>query len=145
MVSCTFAEANKPLNFITSVAQGRTASRNITTGQNFLFWSLHSWELNWYQNKRYGDSKANYLQRVPYPKRALLEEDMVYVASVFKVLQSCGASTALAGKCSVTRSFVKRNVFMSQSFRCGSLKFIAFETTKQVSATQIGLHNCNTF
>jgi len=69
---------------------------------------------------------------------------MVYVASVFKVLQSCGASTALAGKCYVTRSFVKCNVFMSQSFRCGSHKFIAFKTTKQVSAAQIGLHNCST-
>jgi len=35
--SCTFAAANEPLNFITSIAQGQTASRNITTGQNFLF------------------------------------------------------------------------------------------------------------
>jgi len=39
------------MNFLTSIVQGQVASRNITTGQNFLFWSLHSWESNWYQNK----------------------------------------------------------------------------------------------
>ena len=73
-----------------SIAQGQATSRNITTGKNFLFWSLHSSKLNWYQNKKYGDSKADYLQRVPYSKRALLEESTVNIASVFKVLQSCG-------------------------------------------------------
>jgi len=26
-------------------AQGLVASRNATTGQNFLFWSLHSWKI----------------------------------------------------------------------------------------------------
>jgi len=64
---------------------------NITTGQNFLFWSLHSWKSNWCQNKKYGDSNAGNLQRVPYSKRALLEEITMYIASVFKVLQSCNA------------------------------------------------------
>jgi len=32
-----------------SIAQGQAASPNIITGQNFLFWLLHSWESNWYQ------------------------------------------------------------------------------------------------
>jgi len=31
------------------------------------------------------------LQRVPYSKRALFVESIVYIASVFKVLQSCDA------------------------------------------------------
>jgi len=48
------------MNFIKSEAQGKGASRNITTGQNFLFWSLHSWKSNWCQNKKFGDSKADY-------------------------------------------------------------------------------------
>jgi len=30
------------MNCIKSIAQGPAALRNITTGQNFLFWSLHS-------------------------------------------------------------------------------------------------------
>jgi len=42
----------------------------------------------------YGDSKGDFLQRDPYSKRALLEESMINVASVFKVLQSCGAGMA---------------------------------------------------
>jgi len=29
--------------------QGQAASPNIITSQKLLFWSLHSWELNWYQ------------------------------------------------------------------------------------------------
>jgi len=62
------------MNFITSKVQGQAAPQNITTNQNFLVWSLHSWELNWHQNKKYGDSKGDFLQRDPYSKRALLEE-----------------------------------------------------------------------
>ena len=89
------------MNFITATAQVHAASRNITTGQNFLFWSLHSWKSNSYQNKKYGDSKADYLQRFPYSKRALLEESIVSIASAFKVLQSCDAGK-LAGKFYVT-------------------------------------------
>ena len=69
------------MNFITSIAQGQAALQNITTGQNFLFWSLDSWKSNWYQSKQYGDSKADYLQRAPYSKRALFEESIVYIAS----------------------------------------------------------------
>ena len=79
------------MNFITSKVQGQAASQNTTTNQNFLVWSLHSWELNWHQNKKYGDSEGDLLQRVPYPKRALLEESMINVTSVFEVLQSCRA------------------------------------------------------
>ena len=37
---------------------------------------------------------ADYLQRVPNPKRALLEEGMINVACVFKVLQSCDVGMA---------------------------------------------------
>ena len=74
------------MNFITSKVQGQATQQNITTNQNFLFWSLHSWELNWHQNKKYGDSKGDSLQKDPYSKRALLEEGMINVASVFKVL-----------------------------------------------------------
>jgi len=50
------------MNFTKSIAQSQAASRNITTGQNFMFWSLYSWKSNWYQNKKYGDSKADYPQ-----------------------------------------------------------------------------------
>ena len=42
------------------------------------------------------------------------------------------------------RSFVKRNVDMSQSFRCGSHKFIAFKTTSRIHTAQICLHTCIT-
>ena len=76
-----------------STVQGPAASRTITTGQNFLFWSLHSLESNSYQNKRYGDSKGA-LQRDPCSKRALLEENVIYATIVFKVLQSCDAGIA---------------------------------------------------
>jgi len=71
------------MHFIKSIAQGQAASRNITTGQNVLVWSLHSWKSDWSQYKKYSDSKAHYLQRVPYSKRGLLEESVIYVASVF--------------------------------------------------------------
>ena len=129
------------MNFITSKVQGQVASQNITTNQNFLFWSLHSLESNCYQNKRYGDSKGDSLQKVPYPKRALLEEAMINVTCVFKVLQSCRAG-AVCRKV-VTRLFIKRTVFLSRSFCCGSHTFEA--TKQQVRDAQIGLHNCNTF
>ena len=82
--------------------QGQAASRNITTGQNFLFWSLHSWELNWHENKKYGDSKGGFCRETLIRNVRCWKRDMVYVTSVFKVLQSCGASTALAGKCYIT-------------------------------------------
>jgi len=88
---CIFFATNEPVNFMTSTMQSQAASRNFTTGRNFLFWSLHSWKSNWCQNKKYGDSKAGYLQRVSYSKRAWLEEITMYIASVFKVLQSCSA------------------------------------------------------
>jgi len=50
----------------------------------------------------------------------------------------------LAGKFYVTRLFIKRTVFLSRSFRCGSH---TFEATKQqqVRDAQMGLHNCDTF
>jgi len=118
------------MNFLKSTAQGQAASRNITTSQNFLFWSLHSWKSDGYHNKNQGDSKADHLQSVPYSKRALLEEGMIYVASVFKVLQSCDSGMACR-KVLCHRPFIKRNVFTSQSFRCGSHKFVAFKTTSQ--------------
>ena len=66
------------------------------------------------RNKRYGDSKAGDLQRLPYSKRALSEESVIYVAIVFKVLQSCDAGIA-SGK-------------TSQDFpvtKCGSHTFAA--------------------
>jgi len=44
--NCTFYATNEPMNFMTSIAQSQAASRNITTGQNFLFWSYHSWKSN---------------------------------------------------------------------------------------------------
>jgi len=34
------------MKFITSIAQGQAFSLNIITGQNILFWSLHSWKSN---------------------------------------------------------------------------------------------------
>jgi len=129
------------MNFITSKVQGQAAPQNITTNQNFLLWSLHSWELNWHQNKKYGDSKGDFLQRDFYSKRALLEESMISVASVFKVLQSCGAG--MACRKVVIRFFIKRTVFLSRSLCCGSHTFKA--TKQQVRDAQMSLHNCNTF
>jgi len=38
-----FAATNKPVNIMIQLRQGLVASRNITTNQKFLFWSLHSW------------------------------------------------------------------------------------------------------
>ena len=91
---------------------------------------------------KYGDSKADYLQRVPYSKRALLEESMINAACVFKVLQSCGVG--MACRKDVTKLFIKRTVFQSRSFRCGSH---TFEATKQqqVRDARMSRHNCNTF
>ena len=82
------------------------------------------------QNRKYGDSKPNYLQRLPCSKRALLKEGVVKIASAFKVLHSCDAGMACQ-KVLRNRSFFKGNVFMSQSSRCGSHKFVAFKTTSQ--------------
>jgi len=95
-----------------STVQGQAAPQNITTNQNFLFWSLHSLESNCYQNKRYSDSKGA-LQRDPCSKRALLEEGVIYLAIVFKVLQSCDAG--IACQKDVTKFFIKRTVFLSRS------------------------------
>jgi len=61
---------------------------------------------------------------------------MINVASVFKVLQSCGAGTAC--RKDVTRFFIKRTVFLSRNVCCGSQK-------QQVRDAQMSLHNCNTF
>jgi len=130
------------MNSITSKVQGQAALQNISTNQNFLFLSLHSLESNWCQSKKYGDSKADNLQRVPYSKRALLEERMINAASFFKILQSCDAGTTCR-KSYVTRLFIKCNVFLSRSFRCGSHAFKA--TKQQVRDAQMSLHNCNTF
>ena len=68
---------------------------------------------------------------------------MINVACVFKVLQAA-LRVWLAGKFYVTRLFIKRTVFLSRSFRCGSH---TFEATKQqkVRDAQMGLHNCDTF
>ena len=60
-------------------------------------------------------------------------------------LKFCKAAVRvwLAGKFYVTRFFIKRTVFLSRSFRCGSH---AFEATKQQARdAQMGLHNWNTF
>jgi len=54
----------------------------------------------------------------PFSKRALFEESETYVTSVFKILQSCGARTALAGKSYVT-SFSS-----SATFSCHELWFV---------------------
>jgi len=35
------AATNKPMNFVTQTAQSQATSWNVTTGQNFLVWSLH--------------------------------------------------------------------------------------------------------
>jgi len=91
-----------------STVQGQVAPQTITTNQNFLFWSLHSLESNCYQNKSYGDSKAEDLQRLPYSKRALLKESVIYVASVFK---TCKAACGYRFQKDVTRGFIKRTVF----------------------------------
>jgi len=55
---CTFAATNEPMDFMTHIRQGQVASRNITTGQNFPFWSLHCSKSNWCQIKKYNDSSA---------------------------------------------------------------------------------------
>jgi len=125
------------MNFITSIAQGQTASQNIATGQNFLFWSLHRWE-------RYGDSKGDYLQRVPYPRRALLEEGMINVACVFKVLQSCGAGNGLPE--SLTSKDHSSGA-MSSCHKAFAVVRTSSQRSKQhlkVRDAQTGLHNCNT-
>jgi len=77
------------------------------------------------------------LCRVPCSKRALLEEAIVYISCVFKVLQSCGTSTAC--RKIVTNIFHHVQCVLSRSFRCGSQK------QQQVCDAQVGLHNCNTF
>ena len=72
--------------------------------------------------------------------RALPEESICYIASGFQVLQNCDARK-FAGEFHVT-DHPSSAVFMSQSFRCGSHKFIAFNI---VSKSQIDLHIFITF
>jgi len=94
-----------------STVRGQTASRNITTGQNFLFWSFHSWELNWYQNKVTAIRRQK-ICRVPYPKRALLKETEIYVTSVFKTCKAACGYSLPEGR---HKLFIKRNVFLSRT------------------------------
>ena len=66
------------------------------------------------------------MQRVPYSKLALLEEEHKVFSKFCKAAMQVGLPKVLR-----RRSFFKRNVFMSQSSRCGWHKFIAFKTTSQ--------------
>jgi len=98
-----------------STVQGQVAPQHITTGQNFLFWLLHSSESNCYQNKNYGDLKitATLSAERPLFEMCVIGRDLIYVASVFKVLQSCDAG--IACRKNVTRFSIKRTVFLSRS------------------------------
>ena len=82
-----FAATNEPLNFITQTAQGQVTSQvvswNVAARQNFLFQSLHISKSNRCHNKKFGDSKAGYPQRVLQPKHALSAESIIYIESVF--------------------------------------------------------------
>jgi len=101
------------MNFITSIAQGQEAPQNITTGQSFLFLSLYSWE-------RYGDSKADCLQRDPYSKRAEKSLFETYWKRLWLTwqlfLKFCKAAVQAnpAGKFYVTKSFVKRSLHITK-------------------------------
>jgi len=129
------------MNFIKSIAQGQAASRNLRylrdaiftwrpPVRTFCFWSLHSWKSNWYQNKstairRQIICNESLIRNLRYWKRSI-----IYIASVVNILQSCDAGR-LVGRFYVTDNSSKRNVFILQSFRCGSHKFIAFKITSQ--------------
>jgi len=103
-----------------STVQGQAASPNIITGQNLLFWLLHSWESNWYQKQKVRRFEGRLLQRVPYSKRALLEESEIYITSVFKTCKAaCGVQ--LAGRSS--QAFHQANCFPVTN--CGSHTFPA--------------------
>jgi len=76
-----------------SIAQGQAASRNITTGQNFLFWSLHSWESNWYQNEGTAIRKQticrdSLIRNVRYWKRAKFTQQVFLSPAMLR----CGYS-----------------------------------------------------
>jgi len=58
--------------------------------------------------------RESLIRNVLYWKRGIM-----YIASVFNVLQSCDAGR-LVGRFYVTDHSSKRIVFISQSFRCGS-------------------------
>jgi len=47
-------------------AQNQVTPWKVSTGQNFLHWSLHSWKSNWFWKKIYGDMKLDKLKRVRY-------------------------------------------------------------------------------
>ena len=89
--------------------------------------------------------RLNYLQRVPYSKRAVLEESMINVARVFKVLQSCGGGMACR---EVLRHKIIRQAQCLHVAKL-SLWFAQVHSVQnnisKVRDAQIGLHNCNTF
>jgi len=85
------------------------ASRNVAPVRTFCFDHFTVEKSNCCQNKKYGDSKADQLQRAPFSKRMFLDKRIYYVA--IQVVQTCIARI-LPGKFDV--SCVKRSMFMSQ-------------------------------
>ena len=83
---------------------------------------------------RYGDSKADDLQKRPYSKRALMKESCLNTTTIFKVLHG------------LPENLTSQAFHQAQRFPVTNCGWHTFEATKQqVRDAQIGLHNCNTF
>jgi len=59
VINCTFAGTTKPMNIILQTAQGLVASRNVTTRQNFLFWSLSIRKIKLMPEYKHSDSNTD--------------------------------------------------------------------------------------
>jgi len=97
---------NESVNLITQTAQCQAASRNVSTGQNFLF-------------RLTADS--------PLFEACLIKREHIVHRACVSVLQTCDTRNLVSESFS-HRSFDKLTFFLSQRFRCGLHKFIFFET-----------------
>jgi len=135
-----------PLNWRASCAPGARPSDNANHYHRSEFSVLITSQLKikLIPEQKCGDSKAGYLQRVPYSKHELLEESIVYIASVFKVLQSCDADR-FTGKFCVTDHSSSTMSSCHEAFAVVRTSSLRSKQHLKVRAAQFGLHNCITF
>jgi len=122
---CQRCKANRPPEILPPV---RTSLFGYFTVENQIVTRI----------KGTANSKAEDLQRIPYSKRALLKEGVIYVASVFKTCKAaCGYR--LPERCHK----------MFHQAHCHEVWFAHVRSVVNNISTsalhKIGLHNCNTF
>ena len=117
-----------------STVQGQVAPQHITTGQNFLFWLLHSSESNCYQNKNYGDLKitATLSAERPLFEMCVIGRDLIYVASVVK---TCNAAVRVSPAGKTSQDFPSSALFSCHEVWFPHVRSVANNISKYQTPT----------